>query len=157
MSGKVAPLDAAMEGEPLGVAESGGGGCSNPPHIVTKHPSGLPGFKVPTLPTLEQEAPRDTARALEPVKPIKDGGSLRGVLEIAALSIMTGAAAGRQYYNYAMASEEVASLGVAFFLLAYISIANGVVAILFKMQTGMTIIGKDPKTGKLPLWSYIVW
>jgi len=78
-------------------------------------------------------------------------------LKYAALSIMTGAAAGRQYYNYAMASEEVASLGVAFFLLAYISIANGVVAILFKMQTGMTIIGKDPKTGKLPLWSYIVW
>ena len=28
------------------------GRCSNPPHIVTKHPSGLPGFKVPTLPTL---------------------------------------------------------------------------------------------------------
>lgn len=27
------------------------GHCSNPPNIVTKYPSGLPGFNVPTLPT----------------------------------------------------------------------------------------------------------
>ena len=34
------------------------GRCSNPPHTVTKHPSGLLGFKVPTLPT--QRHPQGT-------------------------------------------------------------------------------------------------
>jgi hypothetical protein len=28
---------------------------------------------------------------------------------------------------------------------------------LFYLQKGMWVLGKDPKTGKIPRWSHVVW
>ena len=42
-------------------------------------------------------------------------------------------------------------------LLGYSAILNGVIAVLFKAEVGMGLIGKDPTTGKIPLWSKIVF
>lgn len=41
--------------------------------------------------------------------------------------------------------------------LGYSAVLNGVIAALFKMETGMGMIGKDPTTGSIPLWSYILF
>lgn len=42
-------------------------------------------------------------------------------------------------------------------MMGYSALVNGTMAILFKMNRGMSIIGKDPKTGEIPIWSYIVF
>jgi protein-tyrosine phosphatase len=42
-------------------------------------------------------------------------------------------------------------------ILRYSSIVNGGIAILFKLKRGMRLLGKDPSTGKLPRWSYIIF
>jgi protein-tyrosine phosphatase len=34
---------------------------------------------------------------------------------------------------------------------------NGVIALLFKLESGMWIIGKDRKTGQIPKWSYYLF
>jgi len=41
--------------------------------------------------------------------------------------------------------------------LAYSTVLNGIVAALFKMEWGMGLIGKDPKTGSIPIWSYVIF
>ena len=38
----------------------------------------------------------------------------------------------------------------------YFGAANGTIALLFMRRQGMWCLGKDPQTGKLPLWSYVV-
>ncbi len=40
---------------------------------------------------------------------------------------------------------------------AYSAIVNGAIAVLFKLNWGMSMIGKDPKTGQIPTWSYVVF
>jgi hypothetical protein len=40
---------------------------------------------------------------------------------------------------------------------AYSALLNAIIAILFKLEKGMYLIGKDPKTGEIPLWSYVVF
>mmetsp|Transcript_8478 Transcript_8478/g.20928 ORF Transcript_8478/g.20928 Transcript_8478/m.20928 type:complete len:274 (+) Transcript_8478:196-1017(+) len=42
-------------------------------------------------------------------------------------------------------------------IMGYSAILNGLIAILFKSERGMLIIGKDKTTGKIPLWSYVVF
>lgn len=42
-------------------------------------------------------------------------------------------------------------------VLGYSAIMNGVIAILFKTERGMAIIGKDRTSGQIPLWSYVVF
>ncbi len=42
-------------------------------------------------------------------------------------------------------------------VLGYSAVLNGVIAVLFKSERGMYIIGKDPTTGTIPLWSYLVY
>ena len=42
-------------------------------------------------------------------------------------------------------------------ILKYSSLVNGGIAILFKLRRGMRLLGKDPSTGQLPRWSYIVF
>lgn len=42
-------------------------------------------------------------------------------------------------------------------VLGYSTILNGAIAVLFKMEWGMGIIGKDKKTGEIPLWSYVLF
>lgn len=55
-------------------------------------------------------------------------------------------------------SAEMSSwrIGKAMFL-GYSTILNGSIAILFKSERGMRLIGKDTTTGKIPLWSYVVF
>jgi protein-tyrosine phosphatase len=42
-------------------------------------------------------------------------------------------------------------------ILGYSAVVNGIIAILFKTEKGMWIIGKNKTTGKIPLWSYLVF
>jgi protein-tyrosine phosphatase len=42
-------------------------------------------------------------------------------------------------------------------LLKYSSIINGSIAVLFKLRRGMLLLGKDPTTGQLPRWSYVLF
>lgn len=42
-------------------------------------------------------------------------------------------------------------------ILGYSAVLNGVIAVLFKAETGMALIGKDKKTGQIPLWSKVVF
>ena len=42
-------------------------------------------------------------------------------------------------------------------MLKYSSIVNGAIACLFKLERGMSILGKNEKTGQIPLLSYVVF
>lgn len=42
-------------------------------------------------------------------------------------------------------------------ILKYSTILNGLIATLFKLEVGMGMIGKDSKTGQIPLWSYLLY
>mmetsp|Transcript_4276 Transcript_4276/g.7127 ORF Transcript_4276/g.7127 Transcript_4276/m.7127 type:complete len:273 (+) Transcript_4276:48-866(+) len=41
-------------------------------------------------------------------------------------------------------------------VLGYSTILNGAISIMFKLEKGMGMIGKDPKTGQIPTWSYVL-
>ena len=41
--------------------------------------------------------------------------------------------------------------------LGYSAALNGVIAVLFKLEIGMELLGKNRKTGQIPTWSYIVF
>jgi Dual specificity phosphatase, catalytic domain len=41
--------------------------------------------------------------------------------------------------------------------LGYSTLLNGFMALLFKLEWGMGLVGKDRKTGSIPWWSYIVF
>ncbi len=53
-------------------------------------------------------------------------------------------------------SPQIMKLGAAA-ILRYSSILNGLIAFLFKLEKGMGMIGKDPRTGQIPLWSYVLY
>jgi protein-tyrosine phosphatase len=42
-------------------------------------------------------------------------------------------------------------------ILGYSTLLNGVIAALFKMEIGMAMLGKNRKTGQIPLWSYVLF
>ena len=41
-------------------------------------------------------------------------------------------------------------------VLGYSTILNAAIAAMFKMEKGMGLIGKDPQTGQIPMWSYVI-
>lgn len=41
--------------------------------------------------------------------------------------------------------------------LGYSALLNGLIAGLFKLEWGMSMIGKNKETGQIPLWSYIIY
>lgn len=47
-------------------------------------------------------------------------------------------------------------IGVAS-MLKYSSIVNGGIACLFKLERGMSILGKNKQNGQIPLWSYVLF
>jgi protein-tyrosine phosphatase len=53
-------------------------------------------------------------------------------------------------------SPSIVKLGAAA-ILKYSAILNGVIAVLFKMEVGMGMIGKNSKTGQIPVWSYLIY
>lgn len=42
-------------------------------------------------------------------------------------------------------------------LLKYSTILNGTIAVLFKAEAGMGLVGKNSKTGQIPWWSYLLY
>jgi hypothetical protein len=42
-------------------------------------------------------------------------------------------------------------------IFGYSAAVNGMIAVLFKLERGMGLIGKNKKTGQIPTWSYIVY
>jgi hypothetical protein len=42
-------------------------------------------------------------------------------------------------------------------VLGYSTVLNGAIAVMFKLEKGMGLIGKDPKTGQIPMWSYVIF
>merc|ERR1719469_94422 len=42
-------------------------------------------------------------------------------------------------------------------ILAYSTGVNGIIAALFKLRKGMALLGKCPKTGYVPFWSYVLY
>jgi hypothetical protein len=42
-------------------------------------------------------------------------------------------------------------------ILKYSYLLNGTIACLFKLEKGMTLIGKNSKTGRIPFWSYVLY
>lgn len=41
--------------------------------------------------------------------------------------------------------------------LAYMAFLNAIIAMLFKMEVGMGMLGKNEITGKVPIWSYVLF
>jgi hypothetical protein len=54
-------------------------------------------------------------------------------------------------------SASLASRVIPALALGYSTLLNGAIAILFKLERGMFIIGKNRKTGEIPTWSYVVF
>uniref|UniRef100_A0A7S4SVA9 Tyrosine specific protein phosphatases domain-containing protein n=1 Tax=Ditylum brightwellii TaxID=49249 RepID=A0A7S4SVA9_9STRA len=42
-------------------------------------------------------------------------------------------------------------------ILGYSAILNGAIATMFQLKRGMSLVGKNRKTGQIPLWSYILY
>ncbi len=42
-------------------------------------------------------------------------------------------------------------------VLKYSTFLNGAIALMFKAEAGMSLIGKNPKTGQIPMWSYLLY
>lgn len=61
-----------------------------------------------------------------------------------------------QRFEALLKTDEYSRIGPALYL-GYSFVLNGVIALLFKLETGMGIIGKDPTTGSIPTWSYILF
>ena len=55
-----------------------------------------------------------------------------------------------------IATNDIWKIGPAL-CMGYSTLLNGLIAVLFKLEVGMGMIGKNPKDGSIPLWSYIVF
>ena len=86
-------------------------------------------------------------------------GTVHGVyLKYVALSAISYA--GYAFFDKASIDDKTQGDGLqrlSSLYLGYSAILNGIVAVLFKMEWGMSMIGKQKETGKIPLWSYIVF
>mmetsp|Transcript_101768 Transcript_101768/g.287017 ORF Transcript_101768/g.287017 Transcript_101768/m.287017 type:complete len:299 (+) Transcript_101768:151-1047(+) len=81
-------------------------------------------------------------------------GSVYGVsLKYIALSCVAGAAA-----QAVAVDTSVDLMAVPWLILQVVlwhtCLVNGLVAVLFNLRLGMRLLGKDPLTGSMPLWSY---
>ena len=77
-------------------------------------------------------------------------GGFRNLLASAVTSATSGSLA-----EFTLSPTIIRLGGAA--ILKYSSILNGLIAFLFKLEKGMTMIGKDPKTGQIPFWSYMIY
>jgi protein-tyrosine phosphatase len=57
------------------------------------------------------------------------------------------------------ASLGTISLGRAIpaLVLGYSTVVNGLIALLFKLEAGMSLLGKDSATGDIPIWSHVLF
>jgi protein-tyrosine phosphatase len=88
-------------------------------------------------------------------------GTVHGVyLKYVALSALS-------YAGYAMladpasgsesSSSQTLMQALPALALGYSTLVNGAIAVLFKLEWGMRLIGKDSNTGQIPLWSYFMF
>jgi hypothetical protein len=86
-----------------------------------------------------------------------DNGSIGGGSSISTLFMGSRTLAGGNGGS-AAAHVVVPSMlrTVSALICAYSAVLNGAIAVLFKLEIGMKLIGKDPETGQIPLWSKIV-
>lgn len=63
--------------------------------------------------------------------------------------------------NGRMMAEEVAGGSLTKMLpaivMGYSTVVNGAIAVLFKLEWGMGLLGKDKTTGQIPTWSYVIF
>ena len=55
-----------------------------------------------------------------------------------------------------MSAKSLMTIGAAA-ILKYSAYLNGAVAVLFKAEWGMGMLGKNPMTGQIPWWSYVLY
>lgn len=83
-------------------------------------------------------------------------GSVAAALD--SLGAHLSAAAGRAGVSTVTADGCAAFLrALPSYALAYSALLNGAVAVLFKLRSGMGMLGKCPETGQIPLWSYAIF
>ncbi|KAL3907435.1 MAG: hypothetical protein SGILL_008877, partial [Bacillariaceae sp.] len=92
-------------------------------------------------------------------------GTVHGVyLKYVGLSALSYAgysllSAGNDNAMLSSSSDETRSLlsKIPALILGYSTIVNGLIAVLFKTERGMSIIGKQKSSGEIPVWSYILF
>ena len=62
----------------------------------------------------------------------------------------------RQEFDSLLETKDYVRIGTVLYL-GYSFLLNGFIAVLFKLETGMKMIGKDPIRGTIPLWSYLLF
>lgn len=74
-------------------------------------------------------------------------------------TLMAGSGAPEQMTRSLSEASATMPLGklAATAILGYSTLVNGSIAVMFKLERGMSIIGKDTKTGQIPWWSYVIF
>eukprot|EP00931_Biecheleriopsis_adriatica_P118001 TRINITY_DN93476_c0_g1_i1.p1 TRINITY_DN93476_c0_g1~~TRINITY_DN93476_c0_g1_i1.p1 ORF type:complete len:296 (-),score=41.49 TRINITY_DN93476_c0_g1_i1:26-889(-) len=84
-------------------------------------------------------------------------GAVHGVfLKYVAVSATAGAAGLLVSWESIESLEDLPRLTVLI-VLGHTCLVNGAIAILFNLGVGMRALGKDPRYGSVPLWSYILF
>lgn len=95
-------------------------------------------------------------------------GAVHGVsLKYVFVAVVSGAAARymvlqelareEQGLDVPIAEDMGAAEVVVFLACCYTCLINSLFALLFNLGFGMHVLGKDPKTGAVPLWSYVLF
>eukprot|EP00928_Gymnodinium_smaydae_P039332 TRINITY_DN26889_c0_g3_i2.p1 TRINITY_DN26889_c0_g3~~TRINITY_DN26889_c0_g3_i2.p1 ORF type:complete len:311 (-),score=43.40 TRINITY_DN26889_c0_g3_i2:50-955(-) len=83
-------------------------------------------------------------------------GAVYGVsLKYVALSALAGVGVRKVTHDTDWLESAGIPQIVSFIVLSHVCLVNGAIAVLFNLGTGMSLIGKDPLTGAVPLWSYV--
>jgi hypothetical protein len=85
-----------------------------------------------------------------------ENGDKTSILDMLGVTSLRG---GGAFMTTAVAVATRPSIfrSLAALILGYSTVVNGAIAVLFKLEIGMKMIGKDPKTGQIPLWSRIIF
>jgi protein-tyrosine phosphatase len=79
-------------------------------------------------------------------------------LSYAGYSMLSSPAATSKEFENGDGSNSPSLVGmIPALVFGYSAILNGLVAVLFKTEWGMAIVGKDPTSGGIPMWSYVVF
>jgi len=69
----------------------------------------------------------------------------------------TGAAASTAGGGYENGQDVSLWRAIPSLILGYSTLLNGAIAVLFKLEVGTWLVGKNRKTGDIPTWSYVVF
>lgn len=82
-------------------------------------------------------------------------GSVVSLMQLFGSNVLSASAIA-SYRDHSNATTLILKT-VPAFICGYSTILNAVIAILFKLEVGMSLIGKDRQTGQIPLWSQILF